>query len=238
MKIAKNIYKWPLKWIESVYSRNCIICADSGVKKNPVCNECKQFLPYCQTSCLKCGAFLEIQGDSQTICGKCQKQAPLFDELNAMFWYERPIDKLIVDFKYNNQWQNIQSLFELSCDSFAAYCQDTLVVPVPSHPARIRSRGFNAVYELLKLMSTYTRFDYNDKLIIRTLNTPAQAGQSKNARRRNLDKAFKVCRKLPSQKILIIDDVVTTGSTVNEMSRCLKKAGAKKIGVWAVARAK
>ena len=229
MKIAKNIYKWPIQWIEYIYSWNCIICADTAMKKTAVCDECKQFLPFCQTTCMRCGANLEMQLDNQIICGNCQKQAPFYDELKAVFWYEHPIDNLIVDFKYNNQWQNLQALFDLSRESFEACCKNSLVIPVPSHPARIRSRGFNAVYELLKLMKTCISFDYDDKLIIRTTNTPFQAGQSKKIRRTNLKKAFKVCRKLPTQKILIIDDVVTTGSTVNEMSRCLKKAGAKKI---------
>ena len=113
-----------------------------------------------------------------------------------------------------------------------------MVIPVPSHSSRIRSRGFNVVNEFVKRMKKKTTFEYNDKLVLRKTNTPPQAGLTKVMRRKNLKNAFEVTQKIQYKKLIIIDDVFTTGSTVNEISRCLKNAGVQTICVWTIAKTK
>lgn len=238
MRRAINFNKWSSPWLEKVYSWKCIICADNTKGNSVICELCKPLLPYMENSCSVCGVEIAPEINKQLICGKCQQQPPYFDSLKAAFWYQHPVDKLIVNYKYNNQWQNAQALFDLTRNSFQESCQDKLIIPVPSHNARIRARGFNVVYEYLKLMRATIPFEYNDELIQRVINTTTQAGKTKEFRRKNIKNAFTVCSDLPEKKILIIDDVVTTSTTVNEISRCLKISGAKHVGVWTIARAR
>ncbi len=224
--------------MENIFPWRCVVCAARTRSNTAVCHACKPLLPYCKNSCANCGAQIANEGSNHLICGKCQQQLPFYDYLKTAFWYESPIDNLIVDYKYNNQWKAIEALLDLTYESFSKYCQNKLIVPVPSHSSRIRSRGFNVVYEFLRLMRQRITFEYSEHLIDRTINTKAQAGLKKEYRRKNLNNAFTVRENVVQKKILVVDDVVTTGTTVNEISRCFKMAGAQQVGVWAMARTK
>lgn len=183
-----------------------------------------------------CG--LPISGDTLhvLICGQCQKQPPYYDSLSAVYWYEPPINDFITQYKYFNRWENAQTLIELCKTSFVSCGENTLVIPIPSHPSRVRQRGFNAVYELVKLLKKQCTFNFDEKLVSRIKHTETQTGKTKSQRRKNLRDAFTVSEVIKYDHIVIVDEVVTTGATVNELSRCLKKAGVKKISIWALAR--
>ena len=234
----KKFNKLSTKWLDKIFPWYCVICAATTHGNSGVCEECRPLLPYCISSCATCGAIIHNPREEQLSCGKCQQIPPHFDSLISGFWYQFPINNLIVDYKYNKGWQNIQTLIDLTYLSFEQSCQDALIIPVPSHPSRIRSRGFNVVNEFVKFMRRYVKFEYDDKLILRKLNTPPQAGLPNANRRKNLKNAFEVTQQIQNKKLIIIDDVFTTGTTVNEISRCLKKAGVKKICVWTIAKTK
>ena len=96
--------------------------------------------------------------------------------------------------------------------------------------------AINAVHELIKQFKQKYNFDYDDQLVARFKNTDTQTGKSKLQRRQNVRYAFTVNKAFQADHIMLVDEVVTTGATVNELSRCLKKAGARKVSVWALAR--
>jgi predicted amidophosphoribosyltransferase len=103
-----------------------------------------------------------------------------------------------------------------------------LVVPVPSHPRRLRARGFNPASELARAIAGPARLRLGPCALERVRDTPTQAGQGRAARRRNLRGAFRARGAVPA-RIWLVDDVVTTGSTLGEAARALRRAGARRI---------
>jgi ComF family protein len=111
-----------------------------------------------------------------------------------------------------------------------------LLIPVPLHPLRLRERGFNQSIELTHELSRHYRLPNEWRICRRIKDTKAQSELGEHERRNNLRNAFQVCAAVKGSHLVLVDDVVTTGATVTELSRVLKKAGAKRVDVWAVAR--
>jgi len=223
-----------------IYPWVCCVCGSHNKGQSGICDLCISHLPWCRHECLcvACGLPIAANKSSAKICGECQKIPPYYDHIDANFWYQAPIDKLISGYKYFNQWENAHTLIELSLMSFAQVSKTGLVLPVPSHPARVRQRGLNAVYELIRLLHKQVKFNYDLTSVSRTQYTQTQAGKTKSQRRKNVKAAFTIERPINNDYVIIFDEVVTTAATVNELSRCLKKSGVKRVTVWAIARTK
>jgi ComF family protein len=108
---------------------------------------------------------------------------------------------------------------------------------VPLSASRFRRRGYNQAIELARHLRKHLGVAMCTDLVTRIRDTPEQAGLNRKQRRRNLRGAFAVSRRIPGAHVAIVDDVVTTGSTANELAKVLKRAGATRVDVWAVARA-
>ena len=224
-------------FLASVYPWYCRICGEKA-EGSGICHSCQGYLPWIGTNhlCSTCSLPLKINQGEDLICGQCQKAPPFYDQLSSVFWYQPPIDDLITELKYFNCWENAQTLVELTKHSFLDNCADSLVVPMPSHPVRVKQRGFNVAYEFIKLFKQVHSFECDKDLVLRVINTSPQMGKNKIQRKKNVHKVFRTKKPLVKKHITILDDVVTTGATVNELSRCLKKAGAEKVTVWTIAR--
>ncbi len=107
---------------------------------------------------------------------------------------------------------------------------------MPLHPERLRERGFNQAVELSRPIAKYFDIPLNIDTCTRIKNTPAQATLPWNARKENIRKAFTCCDNFVGQKIAIVDDVMTTGATLNELARVLRKQGAEEVYGWVIAR--
>ncbi|MFK7795224.1 MAG: ComF family protein [Gammaproteobacteria bacterium] len=223
-----------------IYPWVCCVCGSHNKGHSGICNSCISHLPWClnENLCVVCALPISVARNTNKICGECQKSPPNYDQIHANFWYQSPIDKLISRYKYLNQWENAHTLIELSVNAFTEISKSGLVIPMPSHPARVRERGFNAVFELLKLFNKRIKFDYALDRVFRSKYTETQTGKLKSQRRKNVKGAFTVVKPFNRDHVIIFDEVVTTGATVNELSRCLKKAGVKRVTVWAIARTK
>ena len=226
-----------LTLLGSIYPWHCRICGEQ-TQNQGFCDACQRYLPWIggNDHCRICSLPLKLNRGKDLICGQCQKIPPYYYQLNSAFWYEAPIDDLITELKYFKCWENAQTLVELTKQNFLDSCADTLVVPTPSHPIRVKQRGFNVAYELIKLFKQGHSFESDNTLVNRVINTEPQMGKNKTERKKNVHKVFCANKTLSNKHITIVDDVVTTGATVNELSRCLKNAGAEKISVWTIAR--
>ncbi|MEW8195950.1 MAG: phosphoribosyltransferase family protein [Candidatus Thiodiazotropha sp.] len=111
-----------------------------------------------------------------------------------------------------------------------------VLVPVPLHPLRLRKRGFNQSVEITRVVARQCRLPFDWRLCRRTKETKTQSELNEEERRRNISNAFQVCADVKGTHLALVDDVITTGATVTELSRMLKKAGAKRVDVWAIAR--
>jgi ComF family protein len=188
-------------------------------------------------------------GDDHT-CGACIKSPKRFDLARSCGYYQNGLKDLIRWFKYRKIPHLAKPLGALLNWGLFKYFKDQsidLIIPVPLHPKRMRSRGFNQAYLLAlaavkdKLKQTHllTRPNIAVKTLIRIRATPPQTGLKRELRQKNIRNAFAVTRSetIKAKSILLVDDVYTTGATVNECARMLKKAGADRVAVLSLARA-
>lgn len=237
-----NVGRFLTRLRESIYPWYCSICA-VRCHTAAICEPCEVYLPWCASDkkCDVCGIALSSDTPHNLICGQCLKHPPYYDHLSAVFWYEAPIRNFITQYKYYNRWEYLTTLVKLCQQSFAVECSNALIISVPSHPLRVRQRGFNAISQLVNTMNKENAYVYSHNLVKRIKHTQTQTGKTKSQRKKNLRHAFAISDNTKLKhidEVIIIDEVVTTGATVNELSRCLKYAGIKKVSVWAIARTK
>ncbi|HEY4368370.1 MAG TPA: ComF family protein [Steroidobacteraceae bacterium] len=174
------------------------------------------------------------------ICGACLSRRPRFDASFCPFRYAYPLDHLVRGIKYHRALAHGRVLSELLASRLQSLhrgAQPGILLPVPLAPRRYRERGYNQATELARCVEKRMQIRMHTDLVVRSRETPEQATLNRSQRRKNIRGAFTLVRKLPARHIAIIDDVITTGSTVNELAKVLKRAGAQRVEVWAVARA-
>ena len=155
--------------------------------------------------------------------------------MQALFRYRPPVDRLIQSLKFEGRLARARLLGDLLAAAMGPDPQ-RLLLPVPLHPARLRDRGFNQSLELARRVARAGGGRLLPDLAQRIRATPSQTGLDARARRGNLRGAFRVPGRLSGQ-ITLIDDVMTTGATVDALARALRHAGAERVQVWVVARA-
>ncbi len=190
--------------------------------------------------CLKCGKP-RTQGLSDTTCGECKENRYLFDRAWAVSIYEGVIKECLHLFKYRKKRRLLKLFSELTCnfmERFIDYQSIDLISAVPLSKSKMRQREFNQSGLLAREIGGKFKKTVLNGNLIKIKDTPSQVALSGAKRRLNLIGAFKVKepRLFKDKNILLIDDVFTTGSTLNECSEVLKKAGAKKVYVLALAR--
>lgn len=221
--------------INSLLPPHCTLClAPTAV--HALCDSCRADLPWLDNrQCSICALPLET---TNTICGTCLKAPPIFDQCKALFKYHSPIDTLISQFKYEGNLTvgELLSTMLISHLPFASASPPDLFIPMPLHSSRLHERGFNQASLLATALSTYFAVSLDHHLCKRVRATGHQMGLNASVRKKNLRNAFMCTKPIIDQSVVIIDDVVTTGSTVNELARTLRHAGARRIDVWCLAR--
>jgi ComF family protein len=173
--------------------------------------------------------------DSQGRCMLCRSGGRGFDEAFCYGAYEGTLRKLIHLFKYSGVRRLAQPLAALLADALPRDRQFDLVTAVPLHWRRRWQRGYNQA-ELLGRAIARARGIPSAKVLRRATATRAQAGLSNAQRRENVAGAFRAQRRVAGLRVLIVDDVMTTGATLGACARALKKAGAKSVSVLSLAR--
>ena len=170
--------------------------------------------------------------------GRCWQHPPAFDACFAPFRYAFPVDRMIQGLKYRRELVYGRVLGQLLARHLSRReTRPELVIPVPLGVARYRERGFNQARELAMPVCEALDLKLSSQLLARRRETQEQAALDRKERLTNTQHAFALTAPLTARHIAIVDDVVTTGSTTNEISKVLRAAGAEWIEVWAVARA-
>jgi ComF family protein len=219
----------------------CILCGGAGQADGfDLCAPCASELPANSQACLQCGEQLDGANAEQLRCGACLQKSPRYQATHCAFRYSYPVDHLVRALKYHGRLVHARVLGQLLAQSLVGSNRahwPELLIPVPLSERRFVERGFNQAIEIAKHVSRITLIPMRADLLERRRATQEQAGLDRIARRKNVRAAFVLRESLPAKHVAILDDVVTTGSTVNEIARVLKRAGAQRIEVWAVARA-
>jgi len=201
-----------------------------------LCESCAATLPYNHLACPRCALPLPFQSDEP--CGLCQKRPPAYDRSFALFHYEEPARHLIRTLKFHNRYPNARLLGEMLADALVERTdQPELLIPVPLHHSRYRERGYNQTLEIARHLARRLPIALDFESCIRARPTQPQTELKGKERRRNMKRAFALARPVTASHVAILDDVVTTGTTVNELAKVLRKAGVARLDVWACARA-
>ncbi|MDH3693366.1 MAG: ComF family protein [Gammaproteobacteria bacterium] len=149
------------------------------------------------------------------------------------------MDGFVKRLKYDKQLEFARTLGELFAARWMGQStpQPELIVPVPLHRVRLRERGFNQSLEIAREVGKRPELRIDYQSVIRVKPTPPQTDLPLKKRRSNVRNAFKVIKPIEAQHVAILDDVMTTGSTADELARCLKQSGVERIDVWTVTRA-
>lgn len=189
--------------------------------------------------CLCCGLPFFVGSDH--LCGECVRRHYHFELARSAFVYRPPVSRLIVGLKFGAQLHGLASLTYLARVNgvLESFTQPDFIIPVPLHRQRLQQRGFNQATLIARSCFPEWVERIESNLLIRIRPTPAQSSLSGRQRRRSLSNAFRVTSKstVKNRRILLIDDVITSGSTLNECSKMLSRAKASKVEVFTLARA-
>jgi len=225
--------------LSAVYAPICVLCGAPGQPELDLCPGCYADLPEITRPCPRCGLPLPEALAPGTPCGACQQRAPTYDRCWAPLAYAEAVPYLVTGLKFRSRLafaRLLGSLIATSLQNSPAHLPQ-LLLPVPLHPSRLRQRGYNQALEVGRVVARRLDIPLAIHACIRTRHTDPQVGLDRASRRRNLRGAFALARPLPVQHVALIDDVVSTGSTVEELARIVKTAGVPRVDVWAASRA-
>jgi ComF family protein len=219
-----------------VFPPLCVFCSTPCLRKM-CCDRCSALLPWNSIACDRCATPVSSALNSDGGCAACRQQQPAFTAAIAPLKYEFPVDMAIKSLKFRRNLYYTPVFSDMLLMAIRSHLIDADgLVPVPLHRWRQAFRGFNQAQELAKIISRRSGLPIV-KNIVRVRATKTQSGLTADERKQNLRKAFKIAGQLPIRRPLIIDDVMTTGETCNQLARTLLSAGAEQVYVLVIARA-
>lgn len=229
--------------LDAVMPPRCLKCGSIVADPGALCATCFDAVTFIMSPfCIRCGIpFIDVYAGTPdtTMCGACVEQSPQFDRARAVFVYNDDSRPLIIRLKHADRTDLTPALGRWMVRAGAAVLEDAdLIIPVPLHRWRLFARTYNQSALLCLWVSRLTGIPAAYQVLRRTKPTPSQGGLSATARRRNVANAFSV--KNPSavagKRIVLIDDVLTTGATLNACARTLRQSGAVSVDALVVGR--
>jgi ComF family protein len=210
----------------------CVFCDDSPAPGG-ICQACLRDLPGGgQARCPVCA----IDMPEPEVCGNCLRQHPPFQHARSAFSYGFPLDAAIQRLKYAPDLQLAAPLAALLAQAVRTEPRPDLVVPMPASPRRLRSRGFNQAAELARGVAAALALPLALNAVVRSTEAVPQAGLSLAERARNVRGAFRCDSDLSGLRIAVVDDVLTSGASLAELARALRRRGASAVVGWMLAR--
>jgi ComF family protein len=210
----------------------CLLCAGRADHAN-LCNTCRGDLPYLSRErCPRCAA----PSPDRAVCGACLARPPAFERVVAPCAYAYPLDRLVQSLKYSGRLAVAPLIAEVLLAEIPADAEVDVIVPMPLGPARLRRRGFNQSVEIARLVAKARNLPLNVTACRRVRETAPQSALAWNVRARNVRGAFVCTGDLAGCSVAVVDDVLTTGATLNELARVLQRSVASSVSGWVAAR--
>ena len=238
-KLPKDLVS---KLWQFLFPAGCLLCAasPSQSKNDYLCDDCLADLQNNQHACSLC-ALPIMEPESTLLCADCLKSPPVFDRCLSAFVYAQPLEWMIQQLKFNEKLSYAPLLSSLMLsylqEKVVGQLQADAIIPMPLHPKRLKERGFNQSLLLLESIAVEMGIPVDSSSCQRIRDTPHQTGKTAQQRRKNIKGAFQFDNQKGYKHVIIFDDVITTGSSVSELSKVLKRSGIERVDVWSLARA-
>lgn len=232
--ISMRVYGWG-GWLSGLlFPPTCLVCSEPGVAGRDACPACLASLPWLESACRRCALPLPAMETADVLCGACRQGASPLERVQAALLYDAPVDGLLRRFKFHHDLTAGRLLSQLMAERLAGVDRPQALVPVPLHASRLRRRGYDQTLELARPLARRLGL-----LLVTGLRrvraTAAQSELDAATRRRNLRNAFAVAGPLPAH-VALVDDVMTTGATLQAAARALRRAGVARVDAWVCAR--
>lgn len=223
--LLTRLQSGPLWWGQ------CLLCRQDCHEAPLLCRHCRADLPVLDHYCPGCARALPLAG---VRCGHCQRRPPPWQRMQVVAPFAPPFSRLVHDLKYHGRLLNGRLLGQLLAERLAPPWPEA-VLPVPLHWWRRLRRGHNQAEEIARGLQQTLPLKVDRRLLRRIRATPSQTRLSRAERRRNLTGAF-VAGASRYRHVALLDDVITTGATMAELTRLLQARGVERVEVWAVCR--
>ncbi|AIF46228.1 ComF family protein [Dyella japonica] len=218
-----------------VLPHRCLLCGAAGDDGLDLCRDCARELPRNRLCCGRCALPLP---EPAALCGQCQRRPPPWDAAWVPFRYAWPLDRLESRFKFSANLAAGRVLTTLWLRESMPDALPAWILPVPLHTGRLRERGYNQALELSRPLAKRLGCTLRLDGLVRLRATAAQTELGAVQRRRNVKGSFAAREGIAwPAHVALLDDVMTTGATLAECARVLKRAGVHRVDVWALARA-
>ena len=233
MSILRNVILNIRTGIEQLLpAQPCVLCGSMS-RDGLWCAACNHALPYLDAAhCPTCA----LPAPAGEVCGQCLKRPPLFTSATAVFGYTFPLDKLIQAMKYGEQLALAYAFAQKLARRIDKTGLPDYVIPMPLHPAKLRERGFNQSQLLAAGTARELGLELLPHACRRMRNTPPQSTLPWKERKKNMRDAFCCDVDLTGKRVALVDDVLTTGASLNALADAVQKRGAAEISAWVVAR--
>lgn len=222
--------------LDLLLPRSCLLCGISA--HATLCPDCKDDLPRLPAfACPICAAPL---GMPALACGACLKSPPAYDATHAALRYDFPVDQLVLNLKFGHRAfsRRLASADFLAGMLLAdAPAGGSVIVPVPLSRQRLKERGFNQALEIARPLARARHLPIDTRSLVRVRDTAPQSLLPWRARKRNVRHAFECLGDFSGRAVIVVDDVMTTGATLDAVARTLKDHGAASVTNWVAARA-
>ncbi len=226
-----SIYRTTIQALARLLPQDCTVCGQ-GSGGRLLCPACEADLPHLAASLCPVCALPTADG---TVCGACQASPPHFDATTAAFRYAFPVEHIVQGLKYRHRLPLAGWLAGALIARIGPTRVDC-IVPLPLSPQRMQERGFNQAQEIARPLARQLGLPLVSEACVRVLDSAPQASLPWKERQANIRHAFECRLDLTGKAIAVVDDVMTTGATLNEFARTLKRHGAARIENWVVAR--